>query len=152
MTARVSKQYTFALDIAKFAKKTNMKYDRVVRLIAQQVWLALFRRSPVDTGRFRASWRIAFGAPDLSAEAFRPKTEESRARARAEEEPLRNAGLDKALIAKFGVDVWFTNSVEYALILEDGHSKRQAPLGVLSQSFEEVKAKVDTIIRAVGAA
>jgi hypothetical protein len=57
---------TFSLDIKEFAKKVDKNIDDVGRTVAIDLFSAIVKQSPVDTGRFRNNWNASINAPDLS--------------------------------------------------------------------------------------
>lgn len=91
---------------------------------------AIFR-SPVDSGYFRLCWNLSAGAPNRNTpskglESYPP--------------PDVASALAKIANMKLEDDVFVCNAAEYAIYLENGHSK-QAPAGVLGLSvLEELEA------------
>ena len=45
----------FNLDLAKFSKKTQLNLDIVARKVGFEIWNGVTKKTPVDTGRARAS-------------------------------------------------------------------------------------------------
>ncbi len=149
----MAKSSTFAADITKFCDRTKVKGALVVKKLAFDGLRGVLLRSPVDTGRFRANWRIGFGGPDLSVDVklTGPKRPASHGSATysfagggykasgAEDTATLAAGNNKLTATKWGDSIWITNNVVYALSLEYGHSK-QAPAGVLGVTYEEIRA------------
>lgn len=75
-------------------------------------------------GRFRANWNVSYQNADVT-------TTESTDKARGEQE------VSKALTLPIGGIVWMSNGLPYAQRLEDGHSKKQAPAGMLKVTVAE---------------
>lgn len=126
----------FAADITRFVQRTGLRADVVLRKLALDGLQGLLLKSPVDTGRFRGNWRVGINVVHDS-------------------EIDRNAkqgGLadEQATIAtaKFGDTINITNNLPYAKRLEDGWSQ-QAPNGVLSLTFQELKSGFAGIAREV---
>lgn len=146
---------SFSLNIAKFVEKTKTKADLVLKSVGFEALSAVVVRSPVDTGFFRASWRVGINDVDLS-------TPGSPGRTKAERDAVRSVlgagggvaavgtGAAKIAEAKFGDTINITNNVEYAEALENGHSG-QAPAGVLKVAFEEVRLRLEGRIAGAGA-
>jgi hypothetical protein len=119
---------SFSQDITRFVEKTKLKGALVVKKLAFDAFRGVILRSPVDTGRFRASWRIGINSVDST------------------EFGLVSGGTiaaDFGQVSKlegvvWGGTVYITNSVNYALQLEHG-SSRQAPTGVMLITFEQIK-------------
>ena len=49
---------TFALDIERFAQKTDQRLDLIVRKVALEIFSRVVQMTPVDTGRARANWGV----------------------------------------------------------------------------------------------
>lgn len=126
--------------IEKFTHIVGLRGDTVIRKLAFDAFDGLLRRSPVDTGRFRASWRLGINRVNESV---------SPERTRASKRGGKSAGSSaeigeqvKAFNAKFGDTVHITNNLPYAQALEDRHSN-QAPAGVLEITFFELTFKLN---------
>lgn len=126
---------TFAQDIEAFTRVTQIHADFVLRRLTFEALFGLMWRSPVDTGRFRASWRVGVNKIDDSVEARRADKDSS------PQGSVPQANLErentKAASARFGDTIHITNSLPYADALEKGHSK-QHPTGVLNDTFQEL--------------
>lgn len=107
----------WSIPLQTLAKRASDDMDAVYRRAVIQLFYAVVLPSPVDTGRFRANWNVSFNAPDLSTS---DSTDASRA--------VREVEKVKTLPAN-GV-LYLTNSLEYAITLEYGHSG-QAPQGMV---------------------
>lgn len=131
---------TFAVDIGKFIARTQIKADVVLRRVALDAFSGVQRRSPVDTGRFRGSWRV--GVRGLADTSVQPAGRDPEGHVAAG----TVLALSKIKDARFGQTVFLTNNLPYARRLEAGHS-RQAPNGVLGPTFSELRAKLDQVVR-----
>jgi len=141
---------TFSADITKWVMAVQIDLDQLVRKIALDAYAGLILRSPVDTGRFRASWRISVGSIDSSVEPDRG-TAPSQYKGMGGSVPPDSAemayALGKIASAQFGdMIIYLTNSLDYAQELEDGYSQ-QAPAGVLALTFIEIVNKLNNAIR-----
>lgn len=127
----------FALDIAKFNKKTEVSIDTIVRKVSLELLIRLIAKSPVDTGRFRGNWQVESPTPnlDVDPEGFDRIGTVTMAR-----------GLAKVKKLTAGPLVWITNNVSYGEFLERGHSK-QAPKGVLMQVVQSFPGIVERAAR-----
>lgn len=112
-------------DLHALAAKTGLRMDTVIRKATFDLFASAVRKSPVDTGRFRANWNVSPAAPDAS-------TTESTNQARGPAE------ASKALQIPSGGVVWMTNGLPYARRLEYGWSK-QAPYGMVRYSILEYR-------------
>lgn len=112
----------------------EQKVERAVKLVQGKVALDIFtgciKRSPVDTGRFRANWMLTIGeSPSTDYDALAGGTSKRPSSARGS----RGAGAESATRLtdmKLGQTVWITNNTPYGIVLEAGHSD-QAPEGIV---------------------
>lgn len=129
--------FTLDVAVAKFAEKINLGVATVVRKIAVDLHTKITKRTPVDTGRARASWMLTEGAPsDVApdASAF-PKGKTA---------PAPPTPDVAAIDGK--KSVFIVSNLIYIEPLENGHSK-QAPAGMVAVSLAEVKAEIEQTIQ-----
>ncbi len=88
--------------------------------------------SPVDSGAFRGNHRVSVGSVDYTKD-FQLKDKSGSATIRS--------GLSKILNVKLGQVVYISNSLPYAIRLENGWSQEQAPHGVYALTFQAVTSK-----------
>ena len=125
----------FALDVSKFVQKTGVRVDLVVRKIAFDVFSSVVKRTPVDTGRARASWTLAVNRVDLSTAPVGSST--------------TIASPEAALgPVKFGDTVYISNNLPYIVPLNNG-SSTQAPEGFVQMAVEEIKASFEATVKAL---
>ncbi|MEQ8767207.1 MAG: hypothetical protein RL885_25070 [Planctomycetota bacterium] len=137
----------FAQDITRFIEKTQLRADQVLRKTGLDAWASIMRRSPVDTGRFRANWRIAL---NRQVEASSPLLGELQAEGGAAMSPEERARAESTLaVARFGDSIHITNNLAYAGPLEDGHSQ-QAPSGMVAVTLIELQANFARANAALG--
>lgn len=98
--------------------------------ISLEVLRGVVEMSPVDTGRFRGNWQLGLD--------FKPTGEISMPEAAVRDPFIEGLGSIGPL--KFGQIVWITNNVPYAQALEDGHSKAQAPHGMVKITLARIGA------------
>lgn len=116
--------FEFAADLERAAEVLGIESARETAVtlaltLANKITLG----TPVDTGRARANWFMAEGAPRIeTTEATTPQN---------------HAGVP--LTGK--TVIYITNSLPYIVPLEYGHSK-QAPYGMVRRSIAEVMARV----------
>lgn len=118
----------WSIPLDRFADKTGIKLETIVRKVTFDLFSKVILRSPVDTGRFRANWNVAYGAPNLS-------TSSSVGNGAARSEAA------KALTLPVGGVTYLANGLPYARRLEFGWSK-QAPSGMVRLSAQEFNAFV----------
>jgi hypothetical protein len=97
-----------------------------VKEFTGSIFRAAVKLSPVDTGAFRASWRVSYNIA---------RTDVTEGRTSAA--PIRGAAFRWPSGFKLGYDVIISNNQPYAEELERGHSK-QAPYGVLKLAVASV--------------
>jgi len=127
----------FNRDLEKFAKKIDVEVGIAVRKIALDLYSRITRKTPVKTGRARASWNINAGKVDPSV------FPEGQAADKA-------AGARKHRQFKMPhpfAKVFITNNLPYIKALEKGHSKKQAPLGMVKLSLIELKTFLDGVLK-----
>lgn len=125
-----------------------IQFEQVLRRIALQLFEALRRRTPVDTGRARSGWLIVYGesgatlseAPPASAYKGRQQVAPPSA-----DKQTRGTLSDGTVL-----DIWVINNVEYIVRLEYGYS-RQAPAGMISPSVAEILITLRSLLQQVGA-
>ena len=134
---------TFHADIVKFVNKTNLRAETIIRKLALDMLAGCLARSPVDTGRFRGSWRLSLEGPDLSVEGARTKLATDVDIGDAPTGAEMAAALTKLRPWKLGVTIYITNNLPYALRLENESWSMQAPgVGsIMRASFDQVKAE-----------
>jgi hypothetical protein len=114
----------FSIPLDKLAEKYKANLETVTRKATFDLFSSVVRKSPVDTGRFRANWNVSQGSPD---ESTSEATSETRA----------NLQLRKALTFKAGDVVWLCNALPYARRLEYDGWSGQAPQGMVRISVLE---------------
>ena len=120
-----NKPTNFALEIEKVG-------DEHLRKVSAEMLQQVIVRSPVDTGAFRGNHRISVNSPDNTYDL---STADKGGRATQQE------GNQKILRAKLGDLVYVQNNLPYAVALENGHSREQAPNGVYALSCQSVASK-----------
>ncbi len=124
---------SFGLDISKFVAKAKTAPEHVVRKVGLDLTASVVRRSPVDTGRFRANWNLSIGRMDTLTT---PATDKS-----------GRVAVERARVLLNGwqvdQDIYLTNSLPYAIPLEYGHSQKQAPHGMVRITVAEFQTFVN---------
>lgn len=121
---------SFSEDIARHNKKALDAVEKIRKATILDLFGNVILMSPVDTGMFRGNWRTATGSPNGQ------NIDKVRSPAQVELEIKLNIGV-------LGNVTFFSNSLPYALPLENGSSK-QAPAGMVAiqvARFESVVAK-----------
>jgi hypothetical protein len=139
---------TFSIPLAQFAAKVKADLDTVVRKSTLQVFSAVVKKTPVDTGRARANWNASQGAVDTTTTT---STDQGRGTAEA---------LKAGEIPSGGV-VYLANSLPYIRALEYGEYpnppkkgtgktvngfSKQAPQGMVRLTAQEWSDYVQKVI------
>lgn len=134
--------FDFDRDLTAFAKQLDVSVVTVVKKVGFDLFARIIKRTPVDTGRARASWTIAVNQPDrtVAPEGTHPEAIVSPEAAAASQA----AGALTHL--KPYEPVWISNNLPYIEALEKGHSD-QAPAGMVALSIAETETEIDTILR-----
>jgi hypothetical protein len=124
---------TWSIPIDRLAEKAKADIDTVTRKVTLDLFSAVARRSPVDTGRFRANWNVSLSSPDTTV-TF--NTNQGRI----------TAEVGKAASFQSGSVVYMVNALPYARRLEYGWSK-QAPQGMVRLTVQEFKQYVERAVK-----
>lgn len=127
----------FDADLKGLAEELNIGFGRVVRKVVFDLHKTVSDISPVDTGRFRASWGISqHEIPDDPGE---PPSDTGE----PDSVPATNQRKRVNVDLRNAYSIWYIyNNLPYAQPLEDGHSD-QAPNGILDLALATVEAEVD---------
>lgn len=117
----------FAAPLAAFAKAINVNLSTVCQRIALDAYARITTRTPVDTGRARASWQLSVGSPEGAVPA-------------AGTHPA--PGLPNVSKIDGSQEIWIASNLDYIQALEDGHSK-QAPSGMVTITAAEISAEIE---------
>lgn len=105
------------------------KISKIQLKLAFDIFAALVRLSPVDSGRYRGSWTMAEGSPDQTVQPEGPGPFPK---------PTTPALAVATTWAALNV-IWLANHLPYAERLEEGHSG-QAPSGVAAPVLASLEA------------
>lgn len=142
--------YSFSANVRAFARRTRLRQSVVLQVLSLNALELLMAYSPVDTGRFRASWRLAIGTPDLSVAPPQPRSEPKEPGSFAPVtypnafELFPQGRLDAI---EWGQTIYITNNLPYAQPLEDGWSRqRPSPPGILRAAASELVESIEVAI------
>lgn len=125
----------FKAPVAAFAKLLNLNQETVVRVIANELWIAITAGArvspgtPVDTGRAKASWIMSEGSPATSVPP-----------------PGDYSDAPGFMHVSGKTNVFIVSNLDYIEALEHGHSD-QAPKGMVRLSIAEVSARIELIVK-----
>lgn len=126
---------SFSLDIKKFAQKSGKSIEQINRMFCIKIFSDVIEASPVDEGRFRGNWVLSENV------AVRRATNDTDKSGAIALQHISNTITGKEKI------MFFTNSLPYAIALEFGHSKIQAPSGVIRPIARRYKKILSESIR-----
>ena len=104
--------------------------DDFTKKITGEMLQQVVVRSPVDTSAYRSNHRVSIGSVDTSSDVNDTSND-------AITKGIRTIQAGGGL----GKIVHVSNSLPYALALENGHSEHQAPFGIYAISFRNVVNK-----------
>jgi len=121
----------FTESLLKFAKLAEDNMEKVIRKACIDLYRLIAERTPVDTGRAKASWGLSTcHAEDVAAENQDGYSVNE----------ISQMIQDNVTDFKFDIHddkVVIYNNLEYISALESGHSKVQAPAGMVAISLAE---------------
>ena len=136
--ARSRKGKSFKADVRQFAENLQLDILTVMRKLALDALNGTIRRTPVDTGRLRASWRVNLNSPDTGTVA--PEAAPGGSPGAPADAQQVNEALGKMKALKIGDSIHISNSVEYAeFVEEDSH--------MLADTFTELTTQLDQAVR-----
>lgn len=142
---------TFTLALSQFVEKAKAAPAIVVRKATIDLFSAVVLRTPVGNpdlwagpapkgyvgGRLRANWIVSLDRPD-------PTTTEAIDKSGAQ---TIAKGITVITHADGEQDIYMTNNLPYAVSIEYGHSKKQAPAGMVRVSIAEFSQYVENAVR-----
>ncbi len=115
--------FGFEADLKKFGATLGISVSKVRRKLAFSLHAKITQRTPVDTGRLRASWFMSDSAPSTQVAPVGAK----------------GKGEVTATFANPYDRTFIVNNLPYAWAIEFGHSDK-APMGMVRVSLAEVEA------------
>ena len=138
----MAKEEEFLRTIHAFSGIAGRRVDFVMRKLAFDGLAGVLRRSPVDTGRFRGSWRLSLDVVDSSVE---PQPKRGTKGPRRRGSPPGGSEIAGALTELKKVTrhktIHISNSLPYSVRLEEGSSK-QSPNGIVGPTFLSLRLGV----------
>lgn len=129
---------TFSLDLSRLIAKAQGQTELVVRKVMLDTFTRVVRRSPVDTGRFRANWVVGINSANTATSDATDKSGSSAISRITSEVQTAKVRDD--------VSVYCTNSLSYAHVLEYGRGNGkpgslQAPNGMVRVTLTEIASR-----------
>jgi hypothetical protein len=142
MAVRFTNLDQFKVKLKDFETLTEQEQIKLLKKVAFQVLTGVVEKTPVDTGRARGNWQVSITAGAGNATITRL---DDSGEAEAHLPPGTSSAIDAGLAVLAGVKPFSTiviyNNVEYIVALEHGHSKRQAPQGMVAVTIAEVESQ-----------
>lgn len=146
----------FSADLTKFCDALDVSFEKAVRTIALHIYRGVILKSPVDTGRFRASWTIQEGSANLKVKPikkvrYKLLSQDGSGKVSATSKVGKGSGYsytETPKLAKLSSPytvVWIANGLPYAERLENGWSK-QAPAGMVRLTVLEVQQFIKAVV------
>lgn len=146
------KRSTFAVDVAKWAEKTSRNAQLLVRRIVLDIFSRVVLKTPVGNPTF---WKSEKAPPGYVGGRLRGNWQPNVGAAASGELPWRS-GAEVDEDVRSTVMGWsgegpihLTNNLPYAEAVEDGHSRTQAPAGMVKVTLAEFPGIVTRRIREV---
>lgn len=162
MSTNAQNLVTFEADLDKFAKVMDIAPAVVTRQIVTDLHGRISKRTPVDTGRARASWDVKQGSPSSYVPPITAGKVAGKSNAKLGKGLAGNAlgagaltgGKAKDISAEVATidgtaPVFITTALDYVQYLENGSSK-QAPAGMVRLSIAEVEIEIESILEQLG--
>jgi hypothetical protein len=142
---------SFLRTIHAFSGVAGRRIDFIMRKLGLDAFNQVLRRSPVDTGRFRASWRYTVNtfddtvAPAPKKGAKKVKSSIKKGAPPSGDQLVTVLAANKTVTRKSVIHI--TNSLVYAQLLDKG-SSQQAPNGIIGPTVLSIRLGVIKATRA----
>lgn len=118
------------VEMREFADRIGIAIQTATQKVVMDAHRGVVEKTPVDTGRARASWRVAEGQLDLTT---------------APEGPHEFPSLELGIKITGEEIIYISNNLPYAEPLENGHSQ-QAPAGMVGLTLAEIEAELEDLL------
>lgn len=122
----------FFLDLGRFEGRIPIDANVFKQKIALDILGGVVLKTPVKSGRAKGNWQVTLG--DIPSSGETGLFDKTGASALA-------AGEAQIFQVEAGEDLWIHNNVPYIQRLEEGHSKKQAPHGMLALTLAEIESQ-----------
>ena len=137
----------FSMTVDNWCKMTGIKTSAAVKKIVIDIFSRVIMRTPVDTGRARSNWVVGLNSPSstpsssLDTDAG-PVTQDGSGKSKAKSRMIMKVKTANPENTKSYI---LTNNVVYAIRLEYGWSRRQAPSGMVRITLREFNRVVQRV-------
>ena len=135
---------SFSIDVQNFATRSGMRWKTAVKHIVEDIFRQIHLIMPVDTGFARSNWSIGMDVPgDLIENPAQHLPYPRRlAGASFPSHEERGVAAIRALPVTEGLVCYIYNNTRYIIPLEYGHSREQAPAGMVRVTLARLQAYV----------
>jgi len=137
----------FKSDLEKVSEKAATDIGKLIRWVALSLWEKITARTPVDTGRARASWNLAVGKPN---ESIPGSMGEGKGEHAGKSNPPTDPKIKFPSISKYSdygkKPIYITSALDYMSNLESGGSN-QAAGGMVRISIAEVEVEIEHTLK-----
>ena len=131
----------FKADLAKLAENLDIAIGVVTMRATLGIFNGIVQRTPVDTGRARASWAVSVAEPSTLYIEPVPKAKKGES-----QEVLPPPEFPAELEIDGTQKVYIVNNLPYIEPLENGHSK-QAPNGMVKLALIDAEAEIEPYLK-----
>jgi hypothetical protein len=124
---------SFDAQIKLASGRIKQSPGRIIKAAAIEIFSSTVKDTPVDTGRLAGNWQLSEGQPSLLV--FED--------ARKEGAAAQQRNFEQSLKVTGDVEVYITNNLPYAGVIEFGDGKSRKPVGMLRRNFARVKSIID---------
>lgn len=148
----------FAANLQGAADRLDIKLATFLQKLVWDLYQLIVMETPVDTGRARESWNVAFDEPNESVPPAIP--DEDKKKRAADKAAGRNVGIHP-IFQQFAAvpprptlindidgkhKIFITSNLEYINALEHGHSQ-QRPHGMVRVNVAAMEAAIEAAAR-----
>ena len=130
---------TFIDDLNRAAGNIQRKANARVRKVALAALQEINRGSPINKGTFAANWVVSFDTIDRTFDLSKTKQDINQSVS------VATAAITNG--AKCGTIIYISNSVPYAIQIENGYGGKQhvqKPEGVVSPAITRIKNAIES--------
>lgn len=120
---------SFSLDVAKFAKKTELNIDEATRFIILKLFGGVIIGTRVDTGRLRGNWQTTASNPAANELDRKDKYEQNAPGGKAWDEMERKVDS--------GVVNYLTNNLPYAEVWDEVDGTIEKNMARIQRNIKE---------------
>ena len=129
----------FDLDLSKFIDESEEIASKILRGTSLGLFKRIVKRTPVDTGRLRANWQIDINSVPAKELKSNDLDGDGRQTVARETSKLGKNKIEDT--------IYLANNLPYAVAMEEGGSKTQAPQGMVRVSLVELDRELKANVK-----